>query len=76
MFCMPDPLQFPLPCTWKEQTMLELFTASSLPCLSCNMPSSSETGSMPHCEAGRKLTGSTVGVSLLGIMPMGGKERS
>lgn len=48
--------------------MLELFTASSLPCLSHNMLSSSETGSMPHCGAGKKLTGSMAGVSLLGIM--------
>lgn len=49
--------------------MLELFTASSLSCLSHNMLSSSETGFKPRCGAGKKLTGSMVGVSLLGIMP-------
>lgn len=63
-------------CTWKEQTSLEHFPAPTLPCLSGNMQSSSGMGSTPCCGSGKKLTRSMVGVSLLGIVPIGGKERS
>lgn len=52
MFCVSDPLQFPLPGTWEEQTMVKssIFTCLPSPLPGRSMLSSSETGSMPRCE--------------------------
>lgn len=58
-------------CPWKEQTSLEHFPASIL---SGTMQSFSGTGSMPCCGSGKELTHSMVGLSLLGVVPVGGKE--
>lgn len=70
-----DPSQLPRPHTGKEQISWSLRCPLS-PLSVVQHAELFRNQPMPQCEAGKKRTGSMVGVSLLGIVPMGGKERN